>query len=91
MLVREACYSQVIKKKIEERSYNLGIRVIELREKDLKKLHESHPGTSRMKSLDRSHIRFSNIDHEIEKIVNSCRDCKRVANELNKSSPLAWN
>ena len=68
-----------------------GLRVIlpeQLRNEVLKELRQNHPGISRMKSLSTIHIRFPNMDHEIENIVKSCQSCEKVSNESNKSSPV---
>ena len=60
--------------------------------KELKELHQNHAGISRMKSLSRIHIRFPNINHKIENIVQSCQNCEEVSNEQSNSQthPCDW-
>ena len=41
-------------------------------------LHETHPGTNRMKVLARSYILWPQMDSEIEKCVKSCSVCQEV-------------
>ena len=42
----------------------------------LNELHETHPGTSRMKSLARAYIWWPNMDADIEQLVRACSGCQ---------------
>ena len=48
---------------------------LSLQRVELKELHESHPGISRMKSLARSHIWWPKMDVDIELFVRICGMC----------------
>ena len=65
-----------------------GSRVIippQGRQAVLNELHDTHPGTSRMKALARSYIWWPQMDAEIENCVKSCSVCQ----ELRASPPSA--
>lgn len=47
------------------------------REQVIAKLHEAHPGISRMKALAHGYIRWPNMDRELENAVKSCPQCQR--------------
>ena len=56
-----------------------GSRVIvppQGRQAVLDELHETHPGTSRMKALARSYLWWPRMDSEIETCVKSCKVCQ---------------
>ena len=60
-----------------------GSRVIvppQGRQAVLNELHQSHPGTSRMKALARSYIWWPQMDLEIEKCVKSSSVCQQSRN-----------
>jgi hypothetical protein len=55
-----------------------GIRVVilkSLQQKVLRELHVGHFGITRMKALARSFCYWKGIDHDIENLVRSCRNC----------------
>ena len=57
-----------------------GNRVVvppSLRQKILQKLHDSHLGISRMKSLGRMFVWWPGFDQEVEEIVCHCDICQR--------------
>ena len=67
-----------------------GTRVVvppQLREKVLQKLHEGHPGASRMKSLARSFVWWPGMDKNIEDRVKACEPCQR-SRYLPAAAPL---
>ena len=51
----------------------------------LEELHDTHPGTSRMKSLARSYVWWPKIDAQIEELVKTCNICQ----ESRPSPPAA--
>ena len=53
----------------------------------LKDFHAGHPGSTRMKSLMRSYIRWPNMDKYIENAVKSCKGCVLTA----KAPPIKFN
>lgn len=60
-----------------------GIRVVipkKLQQRVLDELHREHPGVSRMKSLARSHVWWSQLDGEVEEMARSCASCQAVKN-----------
>ena len=62
-----------------------GIRVViprKLQARILEDLHRDHPGTSRMKSLARSHFWWPGLDKQIESHAKSCMPCQK-----NKHAP----
>ena len=70
-----------------------GSRVVipvELRSRVLEVLHESHPGSSRMKALARSYVWWPNIDREIEARVASCSTCQSKQNNPPGAPPHPW-
>ena len=60
------------------------------REALLMDLHESHPGMSRMKSLARSYVWWSNMDYEIEAIVRRCEVCHTHKNRPSSAPLHPW-
>ena len=40
------------------------------------KLHEAHPGISRMKVLARGYVWWPNMDRELEDAVKKCQQCQ---------------
>ena len=48
----------------------------------LEELHETHPGSSKMKALARSYVWWPKMDQEIEDLVKQCSVCRE-----NRSSP----
>ena len=50
----------------------------------LDELHETHPGSSKMKSLARSYIWWPKMDQEIEDLVKRCNTCQET-----RSSPAS--
>ena len=58
-----------------------GSRVIvppKLRERVLQELHESHPGSSRMKRLARQYVWWPRMDEDIERMVKNCSNCQET-------------
>jgi len=53
----------------------------------LAELHETHPGTSRMKSIARSYVWWPNTDDDIESTVQQCAQCQQSRN-LPPDAPL---
>lgn len=71
-----------------------GIRIIipvELRKLMLDELHTAHIGIVKMKALARSYCYWIGMDHDIEVMVKSCRDCARVAKEPAKAPIHTWD
>ena len=54
-------------------------------EKLLKELHHEHPGICKMKGIAKSYFWWRGLDKKIERLVNSCVECKAVK----KSPPSA--
>ena len=50
-----------------------------LRSKVLYRLHETHPGMSRMKALARQKVWWPRMDCDIEELVNACSSCAATA------------
>ena len=44
----------------------------------LRELHREHPGMSKMKSLARGYLWWSQMDKAIEEVAKSCQSCKAV-------------
>jgi len=53
----------------------------------LAELHETHPGTSRMKSIARSYVWWPNMDNDIESTVQQYAQCQQSRN-LPPDAPL---
>ena len=56
-----------------------GSRVIippQGRQQVLSQLHDTHPGTSRMKSLARAYVWWPGVDKDIEQLVKQCEICQ---------------
>ena len=70
-----------------------GDRVIiptSLRSVVLNELHEVHPGVVQMKSLARSFVWWSNVDHDIEQVVKGCNVCQQHAHLPAKAPIHTW-
>ena len=65
------------------------VPVIPGRESVLIKLHEGHPGASRIKSLARSLVWWSGMDRAIENMVKQCVDCQQSQPQW-RSQGRAW-
>lgn len=61
-----------------------------LRSRILDHLHESHPGSTRMKSLARGYVFWPRIDHDIEDVVSKCQPCREVAKAPVKAQLASW-
>ena len=61
-----------------------------LRKFVLKELHDTHPGTTRMRMLGRSYVWWPNIDNAIENTVSTCDICQSMRNEPAKSHTYPW-
>ena len=73
-----------------------GIRVIvprKLQTEVLQELHQSHPGTVRMKTMARSYmyVWWPGLDREIEQLVKSCTSCQSVKNAPAVAPLYPWN
>ena len=51
-------------------------------------LHSTHPGIVKMKSLARAYMWWPNMDKDLERKVNSCRECQTVRVMKNNRQPL---
>ena len=70
-----------------------GLRVViptKLRTKLLEKLHSSHQRVVKMKSLDRCHIWWPQIDKDIEHLARSCPSCQSNAKMPGKVILHPW-
>ena len=70
-----------------------GTRVIipsDLQEMVLKELHETHPGSTRMKMLARSFVWWPKLDATIEDMVNSCVVCQSLRSDPPKAQVHPW-
>ena len=70
-----------------------GTRVVVpqcLRGKLLQELHEGHLGTSKMKSVARSFMRWPGLDKDIENISKSCESCMEVSNDPSATTSHSW-
>ena len=72
-----------------------GMRVVvpqACRKAVLDKLHASHPGIVKMKSLARIHVWWCGIDKDIEQLVRECSACQSVRNAPSTTylHPWAW-
>ncbi|PIO77100.1 integrase core domain protein [Teladorsagia circumcincta] len=45
----------------------------------MRALHEGHPGINRMKALARSHVFWTKINDDLEKLVRTCAACQQAA------------
>ncbi|KFD64011.1 hypothetical protein M514_12797 [Trichuris suis] len=71
----------------------MGKRVIipeKVRSRVLKLLHETHPGTVRMKALARSYVWWPRLDNDIEDTVKKCRVCQETRNAPNRAPVNPW-
>ena len=55
------------------------------------KLHESHPGVARMKSIAHNHVWWPKIDQEIEKVTRECQPCNKTRGAPPGSPLLPWS
>ena len=62
-----------------------------LRQKIRNKLHESHPGVVKMKSMLRSYVWWPSIDHDIENLAKSYSGCANKLNNPAKSQLHPWS
>ncbi|XP_015523816.2 uncharacterized protein K02A2.6-like [Neodiprion lecontei] len=79
---------------LEEGRLMRGIRVVipgNLEELMLSKLHESHPGIVKMKSMARSCVWWPGIDKEIESTVKSCEICAEESRAPEKVPLTPWS
>ena len=72
-----------------------GNRVVippQAQEAILSELHETHPGTSKMKALARSYVWWPKMDEQIEDLVKKCPECQesRVAPPTAPLHPWQW-
>ena len=70
-----------------------GLRVVvpeTMKQIILKELHNQHPGIVRMKALARVHVWYPGIDEDIQRMVQNCCDCKKVANNPPKIKNHPW-
>ena len=70
-----------------------GLRVVvpeTMKKIILKELHDQHPGIVRMKALARIHVWYPGIDQDIQNMVQSCCDCKKVENNPPKIKNHPW-
>ena len=58
-----------------------------LQETVLRKLHSSHPGMSRMKSLAGSYVWWPGLDKSVENLASSCSVCQ-VLKQAPPTAPL---
>lgn len=63
---------------------------VALREIVLNILHESHPGTVKMKSIARGSVWWLNIDRDIEYFVSSCNPCQEVNPKFEPKISQSW-
>ncbi|KAL6730979.1 hypothetical protein Aduo_001894 [Ancylostoma duodenale] len=71
----------------------LGPRIVipsKLRRRVLQLLHDGHPGTTRMKTLARSYVYWTNITKDVEDYVRGCRNCQEVAKAPLKTELFSW-
>ena len=70
-----------------------GSRVVvppKLRDRVLKELRNSHPGTARMKNLARQYIWWPGMDREIENMVKSCNICQNTHHKPPSANLHPW-
>ncbi len=72
-----------------------GTRVVvpeKLRKRILQELHQSHPGSCRMKSLARSHVWWPGMDKGIKELAKECPACQTVkhAPAVAPMHPWVW-
>ena len=70
-----------------------GTRVIiptDLQEMVLKELHDTHPGSSRMKMLACSFMWWPKLDAAIEEMLNSCVVCQSLRSDPPKAQVHPW-
>ena len=71
-----------------------GSRVIvppKLRDRVLQELHNSHPGSSRMKSLARQYIWWPGLNQAMENMVKSCKICQETCHKPPSVTLHAWD
>ncbi|PIO53407.1 hypothetical protein TELCIR_25259, partial [Teladorsagia circumcincta] len=57
----------------------------------MKALHEGHPGMNRMKALARSHVFWTKINDDLEKLVRTCNACQEAAKSPVKNTLCSWS
>ncbi|PIO74864.1 integrase core domain protein [Teladorsagia circumcincta] len=57
----------------------------------MKALHEGHPGMNRMKALARSHVFWTKINDDLEKLVRTCAACQEAAKSPVKNTLCSWS
>ena len=62
-----------------------------LRARVLQELHDTHPGTSKMKSLARQFVWWPRMDEDIEAAVQTCRLCQQDCNVPPKAPLYPWD
>lgn len=70
-----------------------GVRVVIpkfLQSQILEELHTAHFGITKMKNLARGYCWWSGIDHDIEKLVNECLQCKKIQNNPTTVPVHSW-
>ena len=70
-----------------------GFRVVvpaAIQGKVLQELHKTHPEMTRMKSIARSYVWWSNIDSDIEETVRACHVCQATRANPPEASVHSW-
>ena len=70
-----------------------GTRIIipgDLQDMVLTELHDTHPGSSRMKMLARSYVWWPNLDAQIEEMVSACTVCQSMRSDPPKAQIHPW-
>ena len=62
-----------------------------LRMKLLDKLHQGHPGISKMKAVSRSYFWWPGLDKDIEELGKSCKSCQSVKNSPTAAPLYPWS
>lgn len=64
---------------------------VSLRNQILNPLHESHMGTTKMKSLARSYVWWPGLNNEIQQITKKCETCTNIRQSPPKSVLKVWD
>ena len=78
---------------IEQGCILWGIRVIiptKLRQLVLQELHETHAGSTKMKSIARSYVWWPNLDRNIEELSSACIVCQSMRSDPPKAPVHPW-
>ncbi|XP_037931465.1 uncharacterized protein K02A2.6-like [Teleopsis dalmanni] len=70
-----------------------GYRIVipqKLRQSVLHKLHESHLGVVKTKSIARSYVWWPNIDVDVENLIKTCIPCQELLASPEKSTLIPW-